>query len=328
MKTMRGLIHILAALGLGLGLLAPHAMAAEPKALEPTPAKRWANAGSALLLGAARAGDRLVAVGEHGIVLLSDDDGKTFRQARSVPVSSTLTAVSFADARRGWAVGHWGAIIATGDGGETWDLQRSDTGVDQPLFSVHFTSPDEGWAVGLWSLFLHTADGGKTWAPVALSPPPGAKRADRNLTRVFGDPARGLYVTAEGGMVLRSPDGGRNWTYQDTGYRGTLWTGVLAADGTVVVGGLSGSLFQSRDQGASWRRVDLGAGESITDLAEIGGEIVGVGLSGLTLRGKPGQGPFSTAIREEKRDLTAVVPVPSGGLLITSSQGTILAGSP
>jgi len=40
MKTVSGLIRTLAVLGLGLGLLAPHAMAAEPKPLEPVPAKR------------------------------------------------------------------------------------------------------------------------------------------------------------------------------------------------------------------------------------------------------------------------------------------------
>ncbi|MFU0418243.1 WD40/YVTN/BNR-like repeat-containing protein, partial [Acinetobacter baumannii] len=92
-----------------------------------------------MLLDATRAGKRVVAVGEHGIVLLSDDEGKTYRQARTVPVSATLSAVSFADEKHGWAVGQWGVILATSDGGETWVKQRMDTAVDQPLFSVVFT---------------------------------------------------------------------------------------------------------------------------------------------------------------------------------------------
>ena len=320
--TVKSLILAITALGLVFSIAV--AGAAEFKPLAPSPAKRWANADSALLLGTARAGNRMVSVGEHGIVLLSDDGGKSFRQARNVPISSTLTAISFADERRGWAVGHWGAILATEDGGETWALQRFDINVDQPLFSVLFTSPTEGWAVGLWSLFLHTTDGGKTWTQVQLPPPPGSAKADRNLTRVFGDGGPGLYVTAEAGTVLRSTDNGRSWNYQDTGYRGTLWTGVATTGGGVVVGGLHGSLFQSRDQGQTWSRAEADTTESITDLAEVNGEVIGVGLSGLMVRGKAGERSFRVISRDEKRDLTSIAVTPSGGLLLTSVQGPIL----
>ncbi|HJV93238.1 MAG TPA: glycosyl hydrolase, partial [Azonexus sp.] len=96
------------------------AQAQAPAAPAPLQIRAAAPSSAATLapmLGAARAGQRIVAVGDYGIVLLSDDQGKTFRQAASVPISSTLTAVSFADARNGWAVGHWGAILRTSDGG-------------------------------------------------------------------------------------------------------------------------------------------------------------------------------------------------------------------
>ena len=51
-------------------------------------------AAEALLLGVARAGKRIVAVGEYGNILLSDDDGKTWHQAKDVPTTVTLTAVA------------------------------------------------------------------------------------------------------------------------------------------------------------------------------------------------------------------------------------------
>ena len=73
-----------------------------------------------MMLAVARAGDRLVTVGERGRVLLSDDSGKTWRQAESVPVSVTLTAVTFADARSGWATGHAGVVLHTVDAGNTY----------------------------------------------------------------------------------------------------------------------------------------------------------------------------------------------------------------
>ena len=148
------------------------------------PAHAWADPTHKMLMDATRAGNRIVAVGEHGVILLSDDDGHTYRQARHVPVSATLSAVTFTDAQHGWAVGQWGVILATSDGGETWSRQRMDAVVDQPLFSVIFTSPRNGIAVGLWSLMLSTHDGGKTWTKVALPKPPGGGKADRNLYHI------------------------------------------------------------------------------------------------------------------------------------------------
>ncbi|WP_220476874.1 WD40/YVTN/BNR-like repeat-containing protein [Massilia cavernae] len=76
-----------------------------------------------VLLAAAQAGTRVVAVGERGLVVLSDDAGASWRQARAVPVSTTLTAVSFRSAQLGWAVGHGGVVLHTRDGGDTWTRQ-------------------------------------------------------------------------------------------------------------------------------------------------------------------------------------------------------------
>ena len=196
------------------------------KPLEPTPAGHRPIAGQAMMLGAAWAGQRVVAVGEQGIVLLSDDRGRTSRQARSVPVSSTLTAVAFADARHGWAVGHWGVILASSDGGEHWGIQRMDIAEDRPLFAVHFFDAEHGVAVGLWSLVLTTADGGKTWTERTLEPPPGDK-ADLNLLGLFADDHGRLYATAERGMVLHSTDRGAAGAIC-TGYKGSFWSGIAS----------------------------------------------------------------------------------------------------
>src|SRR5262245_59197320 len=75
----------------------------------------------AIYLAAARAGERLVAVGERGLIALSDDGGVHWRQAPS-PVSASLTGVQFASAKVGWAIGHYGVVLGTRDGGETWSL--------------------------------------------------------------------------------------------------------------------------------------------------------------------------------------------------------------
>ena len=103
---------------------------APPHRRPPHLARRARHAGAAqparartrLLTGLARAGKRVVAVGQRGHVLLSDDAGKSWQQA-DVPVSADLVAVSFANAEAGWAVGHDGVVLHSADAGRTWTRQ-------------------------------------------------------------------------------------------------------------------------------------------------------------------------------------------------------------
>src|SRR5215471_7954130 len=67
-------------------------------------------------------GNRLVAVGQRGVVLVTNDAGATWKQS-PVPVASDLTSVFFVDEEHGWAVGHDGVILRSGDGGATWNVQ-------------------------------------------------------------------------------------------------------------------------------------------------------------------------------------------------------------
>ncbi|MGU7771786.1 WD40/YVTN/BNR-like repeat-containing protein [Burkholderia sp. MR1-5-21] len=287
------------------------------------PAHAWPAPTRMMLTDATRAGTRIVAVGEHGVVLLSDDDGHTYRQARRVPVSATLSAVAFADAQHGWAVGQWGAILATRDGGETWEKQRIDTSADQPLFSVNFTNDRDGVAVGLWSLMLQTHDGGNTWTRTTLPKPPGGGKADRNLYHVFDDRHGAIYIAAEQGTVLRSTDGGANWRYLQTGGKGSLWAGVAMPDGRIVVGGLLGSLFQSSDGGANWSPLSTETKSSITGLVATGRGLLAVGLDGLVLKQRAGDASFDISQRPDRATLTAALADAAGKPLLFSQDGVL-----
>lgn len=318
---------LLPALFLAAGLAQAQAPASalpgEPTPLKIRPAQKTSAATLAPMLGATSAGQRLVAVGDYGIVLLSDDAGKTFRQAAEVPVSSTLTAVSFADAKNGWAVGHWGAILHTADGGEHWTVQRTDTSEDRPLFSVHFFDANEGIAVGLWSLVLKTKDGGKSWESLTLPAPPEGGKADRNLFKLFASAKGSLFVAAERGAVLRSDDRGTTWQYLNTGYKGSFWTGLALSDGSLVVAGLRGTLYRSTDDGKSWANVPTGSKSSLTDLVEAGTTLVGVGLDGVQVNSTDHATTFAQTQREDRLSMTAVVATPQGGLVRFSQHGVV-----
>jgi photosystem II stability/assembly factor-like uncharacterized protein len=316
-NTIRSLILALLALsGLDHGV----ALAQEP-AVKVGPARHEA-VGNSMILDAARAGARIVAVGERGHVLLSDDGGTTFRQAAAVPVDLTLTAVTFADARQGWAVGHGGTILHTADGGEHWTVQRRDLTVDQPLFSVYFRDADTGWAAGLWSLLLATTDGGKTWTKTALTPPAGQKRADLNLLQVFEGRNHKLFIAAEQGMVLSSDDDGKSWQYNKTGSAASLWAGAAGQGASGIVAGLRGHILRTADDGASWQEVPSPVEASITHVVHkdqdywagtVGGGILHSGDDGKTW----------TAAQQYGIAVTALLPVGGGHVLAFSKQGVL-----
>lgn len=314
---------VAAALAAAQSLACGAGAAADLSRVQPRAAVVAPEAKSAMILGLAHAGRRVVAVGEHGVVLLRDAPDAAVRQAASVPVDATLTAVAFADAQRGWAVGHWGTILATTDGGETWQRQRIDIDTDRPLFAVHFLDAQHGAAVGLWSLVLTTDDGGKTWTERELQPPPGAKRADLNLLGLFADARGALYATAERGMVLQSTDRGATWRYLATGYKGSFWSGIALDGGSLLVGGQRGSVYRSDDGGEHWSALDSGGRHSVTAFASQGSEVVAVGLEGFVAFSSDNGRSFAARTRADRLALTAVLADGKGRWLFGSRSGLV-----
>lgn len=288
------------------------------------PAQVMPSAVKAMMLGATMAGQRIVAVGVHGVVLLSDDQGKTFRQAKSVPTRLTLNSVTFVDDKKGWAVGHLGVVLHTVDSGETWTIQREDLNSDRPLFTVWFKDSKHGFAAGLWGLLLKTTNGGNSWDVVKLPIAAGATKGDKNLYAVFADKKGGLFIAAERGTVFKSTNDGQTWKVIDTGYPATLWTGVALRNGSLVVGGLRGRILRSEDGGEHWKEVDAGTKSSITDITESSdGQIFAVGLDGVSLQSTDECRSLSISSRPDRVALTAVVLNSKGVPVIFSAAGPV-----
>ncbi|MES2017745.1 MAG: YCF48-related protein [Pseudomonadota bacterium] len=294
-----------------------------PVALRP--AASVGHAVQAGMLATTWAGPRAVAVGARGVILLSDDQGKHWRQAAKVPLDATLTGVAFANAREGWAVGHAGVVLHTRDGGDQWEVQRSAPDQDRPLFAVHFFDSANGVAVGLWSQVITTSDGGQHWTKRQLAAPPGSKRADLNLFGLFAGPGNALYAAAEKGYVLHSADQGVSWHYLATGHAGSFWAGTALPDGSLLVGGLRGALFRSADAGQSWARVATGSTMSITALARTGREheVLAVGQDGLTLRSLDDGVSFQASYRQDRLPLYALLPNAGATPPLMSARGPV-----
>jgi photosystem II stability/assembly factor-like uncharacterized protein len=284
------------------------------------PAAAVAQPQTAPILSVTRAGSRIVAVGDHGVVLLSDDEGKSFRQAKAVPTQAVLTSVSFVGAEQGWAVGHDGVIIHSADGGETWSLQREDEDGDKPLFSVRFADAQHGLAVGLFNVSLRTGDGGKTWTRFDLKP---GGDEDKHLYSIFGA-GQDLYIAAEAGMVYRSHDGGATWAEAQTSNIGSFWTGALLKDGSVLVAGQRGHIFESHDHGASWAEVRSGTDQSLTGVAQkADGGLLLTGLAGTTLQSADGGKTFIGLARADRMPLTALTLAQDGTPVLFGGSGVV-----
>jgi photosystem II stability/assembly factor-like uncharacterized protein len=202
-----------------------------------------------LLTDATHQGSRVVAVGDRGYIVLSDDNGKTWRRAKS-PAAPLLTAVEFLDAQHGWAVGHDSVILATTDGGETWVQQFAAPAEQRPLMDVVFLDHKVGYAIGAYGAFFETSDGGKSWDPRKVI------EDDKHLNAFIRLPEGRLLILGEAGTLLSSADAGKTWTSIPSPYKGSLFGGVVADDGAVIAFGLRGRIFRSTDGGRNWKPVE------------------------------------------------------------------------
>lgn len=287
------------------------------QAASPPPASAWIDpigapaevlplAAQSLLLDVARSGERYIAVGARGDILLSDN-GRDWLQS-AVPTRATFTAVATIDAHV-WAVGHDGVIAHSADGGNHWQLQRQDpwqastTGNDAahdphqgaPLLDVLFTDIHHGYAVGAYSLALRTADGGATWQTLTVTKPnatadaagdeANAAKGDHGAKQTFsrdeltlGQEASphfnaiartgsgALFIVGERGSAFRSRDDGATWQRLQLPYDGSMF-GVIGYEADHVLAfGLRGHVYESTDLGDHWTRLATG-----TELSLMGG---------------------------------------------------------
>ncbi len=323
------LVAALAAVGGAPGALAQ----ADPNDVANQPAQIAPLASESLLLDLATAGKRIVAVGERGHVLLSDDQGASWRQAKTVPTRVMLTAVFFIDANYGWAVGHDETIINTVDGGETWTRSHFAPEAQQPLLDLWFANRVSGIAVGAYGAYFTTNDGGRSWAGARFAPakPPVAAGGsatgeedlppDYHLNRIVGVGNR-LYVAAEGGQLYRSDDRGANWRALPSPYEGSFFGLVPIRGDGLLAFGLRGHLFRSADAGENWTELQtrttamLTDGIAINDLRVIIGGLAGV----LLVSGDAGE-TFRLTQQDDRKGVSALLPGPSGSVIVAGEGG-------
>jgi len=334
-RTRLALVATLAAVGIApiatYAQLDPNDSANKPAEIEPL-------AASSLLLDLAVAGNRLVAVGERGHVLLSDDQGATWRQAKTVPTRVMLTAVYFVDAQYGWAVGHDETILNSADGGETWTRSHFAPEMQQPLLDLWFANRVSGIAVGAYGAYFTTNDGGRNWSSAKFAPPQPAGKdgpqhdgesspdegelpPDYHLNRIVGVGNR-LYVAAEGGQLYRSDDRGASWRALPSPYEGSFFGLVPIRGNGLLAFGLRGHLFRSADAGETWSRLESGTTAMLTDGVAINDiRVVIGGLAGVLLVSGDAGETFKLTQQDDRKGLSALLPGPAGSVVVAGEGG-------
>lgn len=346
MTTFRAIVAMLI-----LALAAPAGARGFVDVLD-TPAQATPLAAKSLMQAVTRTGERLVAVGQRGHIVVSTDGGASWKQS-PVPVSSDLTAVYFVDPKRGWAVGHDGVVLHTEDAGDTWRVQLDgrkanellvaamtrkveaepasdqakkllaeatryqEQGADKPFLDAWFADAQNGYVVGAYNLIFRTADGGATWVP-------WFDRTDNPkffnlyaIRPVGGD----LYIAGEGGLVLKLDASAQRFRALTLPYAGSFF-GVAGAKASVLAFGLRGNVYRSDDAGASWVKVDVGLPSAVvaaartsrdaTLLADAGGRVVASDDGGRT---------FAKVPLKQPMPLTGLAEAGEGRLALTGPRG-------
>src|SRR5262245_32873016 len=151
------------------------------------------------------------------VVACSDDTQKPLLTNQSVagqpgwqwsnprPQGNDLNAVDFFDTKTGFAVGNFGAIVRTLDGGVNWELQKS--GTTDFLFGVAANGVRGAVAVGANGTILRTTNRGATWERRQSGVTAGLLNVD------FAGANHGIIVGEN--TILRTTDAGATWTPVD-----------------------------------------------------------------------------------------------------------------
>jgi photosystem II stability/assembly factor-like uncharacterized protein len=257
------------------------------------PARMTSLASAGLFTSVALAGDRLVAAGERGRIVWSDDDGQSWRQART-PTSVTLTNIRFVSPREGWAIGQMGVILHTLDGGEDWTLQYDGLRANQalvaaakadlsagagnplntanlqaaqqfvgggpsvPLLALLPLSSGRVIVAGAFGMAFTSVDSGSTWQPIFDRIP------NPNGLHIYSIVQDGgaVYFAGEQGILLRQgPD--RQFTTLNTPFQGTFFGALVTPAKALLLFGLQGTVLRSADAGQTWHEVQTVNGAGI-----------------------------------------------------------------
>lgn len=191
------------------------------------------------------------AMGNYEQIIRTNDGGATWQLQHMInpdtspfqPVEMRLRDIHVFDINTAISVGYRGRILKTSNG-SNWAVQNS--GTDKNLETVHFFSSSKGIAAGD-GIVLFTNDGGESWSQRTIE---GTITDIRFLTETE------ILAITEAGNILKSYDGGMNWTVNPFRHGSALRKMFCLSLSDVYVAG-DGVLLRSTDGGEHFDRYEM-----------------------------------------------------------------------
>lgn len=240
------------------------------------------------LLAVAKRGPYTIAVGQAGLVKIEEVPGKW--RAVDLGARSRLFSVGVNSTGLAVAVGEFGAVFKSADGGKQWTAAAPDwtslavansAGTAEPnMYSAHVAEDGVITVAGEYGVILRSSDSAATWTVLR---PMAAQSPTLFALHIPSDKQGNSYAVGQRGELLISTDGGQSWGQCSMATQSNFLGVAANSEGHVVITGMR-VMMRSSNNGMTWDAVR--EGDTTTDWYQAvsvepgSGRIVAVGHAG------------------------------------------------
>jgi photosystem II stability/assembly factor-like uncharacterized protein len=223
----------------------------------------WSSIGGSVSNFYVRGSNTATVVGS--VISNTSNSGVSWKSVNGVKTNTFFQDVYFTTPTTGYTISG-NTVAKTIDGGKNWETKAIGSG---SLYEIQFINANIGWVIGSNKQLYKTTDAGQNWQQVGNFPAQVSNSVSlRKL--YFADANNGWIIPNNGGTILRTTDGGANWTAESTGsfvslndihfYSSTFGIAV-GANNTVLTTTDGGQTWTSRSVGTSaftyWESVEV-----------------------------------------------------------------------
>ncbi|MDZ7740236.1 MAG: YCF48-related protein [Bacteroidota bacterium] len=232
----------------------------------------------------------------------SGDSALSWEKVYTSP-DTYLRGIFFINDSSGWIYGSNYKIMKTGDGGNSWNIQYSDT-LTGFIKDCYFLNDSTGYAVGDHSLILKTSDQGASWNLIGELP------AYSSLNTVFALDEDNIWTGGSPGRIFFSKDGGNSWKLKQLAIGEEVFDLYFKNELTGWAAAAAGKLYYTTTGDTLWDTTEFSTENlrALFFLDEDHGWIAG--SQGLILKTNDGGGEVSIGETSEMKLLRAPYPNP------------------